>query len=94
MKKHANMGRVLKLRPIPERVTPEWAEVLSALIRALAGAIIGLIIVGLFAAVIVMIVVAALFGDQSRSTQLLITAITLAGSALGAVLKFFLNRKR
>jgi TRAP-type C4-dicarboxylate transport system permease small subunit len=75
-----------------EGLTPEHAEVMSRFIRALVGGIIGLALTGLFAGVIIAVIAVALFGDQSQTIQLLNTALTLAGSTLGAVLGYFLGR--
>ncbi len=68
-------------------------DLISRLIPVIAGAVIGLLISGLFAVVIMSVVFVALKAESNNSIQLLNTAMTLVGSALGAVLGYFFGRR-
>lgn len=75
-----------------EPLTRERIENIRQLIRSLVGAVIGLAITALFSLVVIASVALAFFGDRTQALQILHTALTLAGSALGAVLGYYLGR--
>lgn len=68
------------------------AEYLTRTIRTLTGALIGTVITSLFSIVIFAFIVKAFITSEQMSFQLLNSAITLVGTALGAVLGYFLGR--
>ena len=70
----------------------EQAEYLTRVVRTLTGALIGTVLTSLFSIVIFAFVVKAFITSEQMSFQLLNSAITLVGTALGAVLGYFLGR--
>jgi uncharacterized membrane protein AbrB (regulator of aidB expression) len=75
-----------------EKFTPEFSEVLNQLIRSAVGGIIGIALTILFGTVVVAVIIVSVFIDRSNAPHLLSNALTLVGSALGAVLGYFLGR--
>lgn len=75
-----------------EALTPERIEGIRQLVRSFVGAVIGLAITALFSMVVLASVAIAFLGDRTQAPQNLHTALTLAGSALGAVLGYYLGR--
>jgi chromate transport protein ChrA len=70
----------------------ERAEYLSRLVRTLTGALIGTVLTTLFSIVIFAFLVKAFITSEQMSIQLLNSAVTLVGTALGAVLGYYLGR--
>lgn len=73
-------------------LTTKRVTMLGVLIRTLIGGAIGLALTSLFVFVIVAVVATGLFRESPEAIQLLNTALTVVGSALGAVLGYFLGR--
>ena len=67
-------------------------EDLTGLVRTLTGALIGTVLTSLFSIVICAFVIKAFITSEQMSLQLLNSAVTLVGTALGAVLGYFLGR--
>jgi hypothetical protein len=86
-------GKESRRQRFSEWLTPKRVEMLEHLIQSVVGAIVGLMLTTLFSGAIVAVIVMSFWGDRSQSLQLLHTALTLAGSALGAVLGYFLGRR-
>jgi len=68
------------------------ADFLARVVRTLIGALIGTALTSLFSIVIFAFVIKAFITSDEMSFQLLNSAITLVGTALGAVLGYFLGR--
>lgn len=68
-------------------------DLLAQVVKTLIGALIGTLLTSLFGIVIFAFVIKAFTTSDEMSFQLLNTAITLLGTALGAVLGYFLGRK-
>jgi|KBSSwiStaDraftv2_1062776.scaffolds.fasta_scaffold377913_2 hypothetical protein len=68
------------------------AEFLTRVVKTLTGALIGTALTSLFSLVIFAFVVKAFIASEEMSFQLLNSAITLVGTALGAVLGYYLGR--
>ncbi len=73
-------------------LTPKRAEMFGVLIRTFIGGVIGLALTTLFFLVIVAVVATGITRESQEGIQLLNTALTVVGSALGAVLGYFLGR--
>jgi F0F1-type ATP synthase assembly protein I len=74
------------------RHTGRPADVLAHVVRTLIGALIGTVLTSLFSIVIFAFVIKAFITSDEMSFQLLNNAVTLVGTALGAVLGYFLGR--
>jgi hypothetical protein len=68
------------------------ADYISQVVRTVIGALIGTALTSLFGIVIFAFVIKAFITSDELSFQLLNSAITLVGTALGAVLGYFLGR--
>lgn len=73
-------------------LTPKRVEAIGHLLRSVVGGLIGLALTILFCTVIVSVMLTAASGDQTQGPQLISTALTITGSAFGAVLGYFLGR--
>ena len=67
-------------------------EFIAGVVKTLIGALIGTALTSLFSIVIFAFVIKAFITSDEMSFQLLNSAITLVGTALGAVLGYFLGR--
>lgn len=71
----------------------EVTDLLTHAVKMLIGALIGTLLTSLFGIVIFAFVIKALTTNDEMSFQLLNSAITVLGTALGAVLGYYLGRK-
>jgi hypothetical protein len=70
----------------------ERADYLARVVKTMIGALIGAALTSLFSIVIFAFVIKAFITSEEMSFHLLNSAITLVGTALGAVLGYFLGR--
>ena len=70
----------------------ERAEFIAQVVKTVIGALIGTALTSLFSIVIFAFVIKAFITSEEMSFHLLNSAITLVGTALGAVLGYFLGR--
>ena len=68
------------------------ADFIQRVVKTLVGALIGTALTSLFGIVIFAFVIKAFITSEEMSFHLLNSAITLVGTALGAVLGYFLGR--
>lgn len=68
------------------------ADVFNRVVKTLIGALIGTALTSLFSIVIFAFVIKAFVTSEEMSFHLLNSAITLVGTALGAVLGYYLGR--
>lgn len=76
-----------------KQLTPKHVDMFRSLIRTLIGGMIGVTLIMLFFIVVIAVVVAALLSEQSQRLQLLNTALTIIGPAIGTVFAYFLARE-
>jgi uncharacterized membrane protein YgaE (UPF0421/DUF939 family) len=77
----------------PKRRDPDKrAEYFNRTVKTVIGALIGTALTSLFGVVIFAFVIKAFTTSEEMSFHLLNSAITLVGTALGAVLGYFLGR--
>lgn len=74
------------------RCHDERAEFIARVVKTVIGALIGTALTSLFSIVIFAFVIKAFITSEEMSFHLLNSAITLVGTALGAVLGYFLGR--
>ncbi len=82
-------------RPPPRRrdkgPTASQVEAQIRLIRVFTGAMVGLLVTGTFSLILSALVALAIV-DRTQSSQLLTTAGTLIGPAIGAIVGYFFGR--
>ncbi len=78
----------------PEQLALEKVRVGMAnkLIKSLTGGVIGIGLTGLFSVVILAFIAKAFLASEETARQLLNSAITIAGTTLGAVLGYFFGK--
>jgi hypothetical protein len=92
MKQQRSSTKKDDILDIVDHLTKQRAEMLSSIIRTVVGGAIGFTLTILFTIVILAVVGTAISSEQSQRIQLLNTSLTVMGSALGAVLGYFLSR--
>ena len=87
---HPKPEEEIKLR---KHTPPHPTDRLTQALKTLIGALIGTLLTSLFIIVIFAFVIKAFTTNDEMSYRLLNSAITVLGTALGAVLGYFLGRK-
>ena len=70
----------------------ERAGLIGKMIKSITGGLIGVTLTGLFSVVVLAFVIKAFLASEAMAHQLLNSAITIAGTTLGAVLGYFLGK--